>query len=649
MTDDAFRTLASALDLDLAPVALISPQREFVLRNRAFREQPHAEDIEAFLSSEAAGELLERGRKTNVPTPARLVLDNGEAVLKCLLGRLELPERGVVTLVRLRLDHEAGRFYQFREQVAQLEKETRRRVRVEREAKMLFDQASDALGLLDQQGRLMAVNPALCRLAKTAERELTGRMLPDVVDLGVMRSQLAKGDAFQAWLDRVQNLPFEAAVLNPKGEPTPVEVNLSKVNGRGPSAAVMVARDLSSSLRYEEARKRARVLQEARDQAEAREQALSGLLGYVSHEMRTPISAIIALAELLIADPKLNSEQRALVTQIDQSAERALERASNLLETLRAESGRSSAVETDFKPVHVVKDAVRQIMPIARKWNTTVSFVCSGDEETSVHGQPSLLYRIAQNLLSNAVKFAPGGTVLIHVSTEEMAGANLFRLVVNDTGQGIPEDKLNRIFEAFETGSRHGDISEGAGLGLAIVRRAVNQMGGAIEVSSDPGKGTTVSFTCVLDAAAASDAEKASEAAPEPVTDPAPTLDPPAFTVLVAEDEDVNREVLVKRLHRLGLSTLEARNGQEAVAQALQHQPDLVFIDINMPVMDGPTAVRGIREARGGAGLYIVGLTANLSKDVMKDCLESGMNEAREKPLRRAELADVLSTVMARV
>ncbi len=382
----------------------------------------------------------------------------------------------------------------------------------------------------------------------------------------------------------------------------------------------------------------------AQDKAEALKVAMrqsavrTQFLANISHELRTPLHGILGVARLLrdaVPEPALSRR----VELIETSGAHLLNLINDLLDISRIESGQ-------FLIRSERNDLAAQIEQIAGVYTVRceekgLSFQLQDDlpKPCWVLVDPGRFRQVLHNLLGNAVKFTRHGGVTLSISRDEATG--MVQAEVRDTGPGIPPADLSRIFEAFQQSEASNGNTEGAGLGLTIARDIARAMGGDVVARSVPGEGSTLTFTARLTQATAS--------GPHPAASPAAQLSAPTpCKALLAEDNDVSALVAMNFLEILGMQAVRAKDGAEALHQALagEHRPDLILMDCQMPVMSGYQASRMIREQERALGLPrvpIVALTATATDSERQDCLDAGMDDFLPKPCTLEELSATIA------
>jgi PAS domain S-box-containing protein len=400
-----------------------------------------------------------------------------------------------------------------------------------------------------------------------------------------------------------------------------------------PTRIVGALKDITMQLAAE------RALHEAKDAAEATSRAKSAFLATISHEMRTPLNAVIGTATLLEHTP-LTEDQGELLRLLKRSGDSLLTVVNDVLDFTKIEAGRIELDERPFNLQDTVRDSVSLVEHVARQKELRLEVYFAPQTAGWMHGDDTRLRQILLNLLSNAVKFTERGGVGVDVGVDEANAERVkLRIAVSDSGIGIPADRLERLFQPFSqvdssTTRRFG----GTGLGLAISQRLAELMGGNIEVETADHEGST--FTLRVAFARA-------EAPLEPIVD-APSLGDAARTlrVILAEDNPVNQLVQLRMLRQLGYEAVVAANGVELLDALEKAEYDLVLLDIQMPVMDGIEAARELRR-RGFTRVRLVALTADVTSETRHACAEVGIDEFLSKPVKIEALAAVLARAEA--
>ena len=381
----------------------------------------------------------------------------------------------------------------------------------------------------------------------------------------------------------------------------------------------------------------ARQLVEARQAAEAANQAKSRFLATMSHEIRTPMNGILGMAQLLLQRQISDAERLEYSRTIFDSGQTLLTLLNDILDLSKVEAGKLTLEMTEFDPARVLRDIQTLFSDVARKKGLVLTAGWKGNAAHRYRGDPHRLSQMLSNLVGNAIKFTAKGSVDVEAREIECAGkVAMIEFSVSDTGLGIPADKLALLFKPFsQADSSTTRQFGGTGLGLSIVRNLAELMGGSAGVESDDGKGSRFWFR--IRAEVLESAQTAQPAGDVPVGPDALSV-PRRFTgrVLLVDDVRTNRMVAGTMLRKMGLEVVEAEDGAQAVDKVQQGSAfDLVLMDIQMPVMDGYAATQRIRAWEGETGQpprTIVALTAGAFEEDRQQALDTGMNDFLAKP-----------------
>ncbi len=391
-------------------------------------------------------------------------------------------------------------------------------------------------------------------------------------------------------------------------------------------------------------------------QAEEGSKAKSAFLSNMSHDIRTPMNAIIGFANLAVKNVEDTEKTRDYLVKILTSGNHLLALINDVLEMSRIESGKIHLEEAECNLFEMLKELYGMIYGQAEEKELNLVFDAGEVTDGDVYCDKLRMNQMFLNFLGNAVKFTPkGGEISVRISQKGVVnGRGTYVIRIKDTGIGMAPEFARKVFVPFER-ERTSTVSgiQGTGLGMSITKNIVDLMDGTIDVVTEPGKGTEFIVTVELRLQEKQSHQEYIEFM-EPVTEPeAESVDFTGKRILVVEDNELNREIAVEVLEESGFKTEEAQDGSIAVEKVRASVPgyyDLVLMDIQMPVMDGYEASRAIRalEDERLAAVPIVAMTANAFEEDKQAALDAGMNGHLAKPFDVDELFEMLASVIDR-
>jgi hypothetical protein len=391
---------------------------------------------------------------------------------------------------------------------------------------------------------------------------------------------------------------------------------------------------------------REKELKKARAAAEAASQAKSAFLANMSHEIRTPLNGIMGMAQVLVA-ADLDPVHRERVNTILESSKTLTALLNDVLDLSKIEAGKFDIAPTDTDVAHVLRRIWKLWRPRAEEKGVELTLALDCELPSHLHVDSVRMQQCVSNLVSNAIKFTAAGRVTIFARAKPREdGQYLLEIEVSDTGCGMDEETLSRLFQPFvqadaTTQRRHG----GTGLGLSITRRLAELMGGAAGAVSTPGQGSTftVSFIAAPPSAPIERRGRREDEVPEAAV---AALKASNLRVLLVDDHPVNRQVAALFLAPLNMRIVEATNGKEALEALGRQEFDVILLDMHMPVMDGPTTIRHIRQSgQAWSSTPVIALTADAMSGDKERYLGMGMDGYISKPLAERDLLSEIARV----
>ncbi|HEY9668568.1 MAG TPA: PAS domain S-box protein, partial [Coleofasciculaceae cyanobacterium] len=512
----------------------------------------------------------------------------------------------------------------------------------EEKYRLLVESAGDAIIAVDAEtGIILEANQMAETILGRSRTEIIGLNQTEIQPpelrkeyTAILRKHIRDGGVLQAELELCQK---DSTMV-------PVEVSATVVDVQGKKIVQGIFRDIRDRKQTE------KILKEAKVAAEAANRSKSEFLANMSHELRTPLNGILGYTQILKRESNVSAKQQEQLSVIQQCGEHLLTLLNDILDLSKIEARKMELYLSDFQFPHFLASIVKMVRIHAEQKNISFRYELLSELPNVVKGDEKRLRQVLINLLGNAVKFTDKGGVTFKVGyvrsqeseenpspiTDDPLPSCKMRFVIEDTGIGMPSDRLSEIFLPFHQIGDPRRRVEGTGLGLAISKKLVQLMGSELHVESRLAQGSI--FWLDLDLPAVPEEIELTEAGEGRILG----LKEKKYKVLVVDDKWENRSVLVNLLSPLGFEVVEAIDGQECLDQALEQKPDVVLLDMVMPEMDGFETVKRLRQLPSLNEVVVIATSASTFPDDRQKCLAVGCNGFVPKPVKAQKLLEQL-------
>jgi len=518
----------------------------------------------------------------------------------------------------------------------------------EEKYRLLFEKSEDPMWLISGNCFTMANQAAVTLLGYGSEKELINihpsKLSPPLQADGISSRDKAEEMMHQTYENGYSR--FEWIYKKQNGDNFPVDVSMTRIPLDGTEAIFCICRDISAQKGAEHQ------LIEAKEAAEIANRSKTAFLATISHEVRTPIHAILGINQI-VSETDITPQQHEYLDIIQQSGVSLLSTINEILDFSKVEADELPIKSNFFNLPGIVNQLYQQFKSKAEEKQLAIKVDITNGVPVSLIGDAERILQVLSNLVKNAIKFTEKGEIIIKVSSKPCSDHQCpLKFEVIDTGIGISPESQSELFRPFtqsdsSTARKYG----GTGLGLAISKRLIDLMGGDIGVESVQDIGSIFWFTLPLRPvlAPALTPDESKELEEIVATGSNKEVSPLEGEILLVEDDEINVIIVSSMLEESGLTLDVAVNGEEALQMYQQKPYDLVLMDCQMPVMDGYQATREIRNGEDlGVHIPIIALTANASEDDHQKTLNAGMDDFMSKPFKKEELIRMISTWLKR-
>ncbi len=502
-----------------------------------------------------------------------------------------------------------------------------------RENQSILNSAGDGIFGIDVNGMATFTNPATESILGYANEELIGKYLHSIIHHSHANGEFYRHEhcpilevLTSGKANRVSNELF----WRKDGTSFPVEYVSTPIIEEGNLTGAVVAFQNITDRKNSE-----KNLNQAKLEAEAANQAKSIFLANMSHEIRTPMNAVLGYSQILERDPTLKPEHLKSISAIQKSGSHLMALINDILDISKIEAGRMALNETDFNLTELIRSLSTMFEVRCKEKNILWKIEGINERAIPVCGDEIKLRQVLINLIGNSIKFTDTGIINFQISHTE---DHIYTFEISDTGIGIEQEVQEKIFEPFlqdVNASQKG----GTGLGLAISKKQVELMGGDLKLTSEIGKGAKFYFSISLPPAKSI---FSSEIQPKHSSRTPHVSRDKKLTALVVDDIETNRDILAKILIGFGIQVRSAKDGQEAVNFVFKQKPDLIFMDLRMPVMDGFEATQKIREKFSEKEIKVIAITAAAFAHQQQDAMDIGCDYFISKPFKIETIIDCI-------